>query len=154
MPSGSCQAAGIGKFKKVFRHLSYSHFVIQCAAQETESLFGLVSCFDTGLDSAFHIRKKFTLFQLLSASPKKRQGHTQCMHLVHTSFTSENNIGKILSLTKSIFDIKMMVKSSAIERKSSPTRGFRVVGLPSTKKPCRKVESAQLSGISKGTCII
>ena len=104
-----------------------------------------VSCFDTGLDSAFHIRKKFTLFQLLSASPKKRQGHTQCMHLVHTSFTSENNMGKILSLTKSIFDIKMMVKSSVIEKKSSCW---------SVQYKKRKLELAQLSGISKGTCII
>ena len=50
------------------------------------------------------------------------------MHLVHTSFTSENNMGKILSLT-SIFDIKMMVKSSAIEKKLSPTRRFRAIGL-------------------------
>ena len=47
------------------------------------------------------------------------------MHLVHTSITSENNMGEILNLTKSIFDIKMTVKSSAIEKKSSPTRRFR-----------------------------
>ena len=46
--------------------------VIHWVSYLIESLFGLVSFFDTGLDSAFHIRKKFTLFQLLSASPKKR----------------------------------------------------------------------------------
>ena len=47
------------------------------------------------------------------------------MHLVHTSFTSENNMGKILSLTKSIFDIKMMVKSSAIEKKIKSNKRFQ-----------------------------
>ena len=61
--------------------------------------------------------------------------------------TSENNMGKILSLTKSTFDIKMMVKSSAIEKKSSQTRCFRVVGLPSTKT---NFEKGRI-GISKGT---
>ena len=47
--------------------------------------------------------------------------------------TSENNMGKILSLTKCIFDKEMTVKSSVIEKKSSPTKNFRVIGLSSVK---------------------
>ena len=41
-----------------------------------------------------------------------------CPHfdeMAHTSYISENNMGKVQSLAMSIFDIKMMVKSSAIE---------------------------------------
>ena len=40
---------------------------------------------------------------------------------VHTSYISENNMSKISSLAISIFDIIMMVKSSAIGFFSSPT---------------------------------
>ena len=41
----------------------------------------------------------------------------ECIVLDHTSYISRYNMGKISNLVISIFDIKMLVKSSAIEKK-------------------------------------